>query len=217
MTRLLGCGLLLGCLGWAGAALSAEVGLVTGLTGSVNVQPGTEQSSQALQSYVKLQEGDRLTLAANTRLQLVLFASGQEEVWQGPAVLQLSSAGSQVLQSSQPAQVRTLPRIVVKQLAKTPAPDGQVKAGMVRLRSMPSGGTVESVEQHYAELRAEASPQDTNPELYLLASYLELQEYDKLETLLQQMDQGGTANSEVKLLTALYGRAVNSARNASQP
>jgi len=151
------------------------------------------------------------------RLQLVFFQSGEEQVWQGPGDLRVGAGGAEALSAGLQAQVRQLPRVLVKQLAKTPAPDGQVKAGMVRLRSMPAGGTLESVEKHYAQLRQQAAAQDRNPELYLLASYFELQEYTKVQGLLQKMGKAAPADQEVKLLQALYGRAINNAKNAASP
>jgi len=112
--------------------------------------------------------------------------------------------------------VKTLPAILVKQLSKTPSPDGNVKAGMIRMRSMPSGGTLESLERNYADLRKQADAGDRNPELYLLAGYFELHEYDKLDALLRDLGEKAPADQEIKALTALYKRAVNNARMAQK-
>ncbi|HEX5841279.1 MAG TPA: hypothetical protein VFY62_02240 [Pseudomonas sp.] len=198
-------------------SLAAEVGLVTALSGTVALQGAAQGESRALQAFSKLHEGDRLTLSEGARLQLVFFHGAQEQVWQGAGELQVAAAGAAPQPLGWQPQVRQLPQVLVKQLAKTPAPDGQVKAGMVRLRSMPSGGTLESVEKRYTQLRQQALGDDRNPELYLLASYFELQEYAKLQGLLQKMAKAAPADGEVKLLQALYGRAINSAKNAARP
>lgn len=200
-----------------GLALAVEVGLVTALSGSVGLDSQEQAAPKTLHAFSKLHAGDRLRLGATVRLQLVFFQSGAEQVWQGPGELQVGAQGAESLTAGLQAQVRQLPRVLVKQLAKTPAADGQVKAGMVRLRSMPSGGTLESVEEHYAQLRQQAAAQDRNPELYLLASYFELQEYAKLQGLLQKMGKAAPTDQEVKLLQALYGRAINNAKNAASP
>ena len=59
-----------------------------------------------------------------------------------------------------------------------------------------------------AELRGQADPADRNPELYLLASYFELREFDKVDALLQQLGDKSPNDPEVKVLVALYKRAV---------
>lgn len=197
------------------AALADEVALVTALSGAVRLQAATGQDT-ALQAFVKLQQGDRLRFNEQARVQLVLLHSGREEVWRGPGTLRVEREASTVLGGNMQPQVRQLPRLLVKQLAKTPAPDAQVRAGIVRLRGMPSGGTLASVEKNYADLRKQAGPADRNPELYLLASYFELQEYDKLKQLLTQLDEQTPGNAEVALLRSLYVRAMNNAKMAQE-
>lgn len=201
-------------LGLAQAALAVEVGMVTGLQGTAQQIPAAGQA-RALQAFAKIESGERLRLAAGGRLQLVLFHSGEEQVWSGPAELQLLPNGSQRL-SGAPPQVRQLPKVLVKQLARTPAADGQVRAGMVRLRNMPSGGTLESVEKNYDQLRRTAAMDDRNPELYLLAGYFELREFERLQQLLVELDDKYPGDREVDVLRALYTRAMNNAKVAAE-
>lgn len=197
----------------AGSVVGAEVGLVTAVAGQVRLL--AEKSAAApLNSFVKLRAGDRISMDDGARLQLVYFDGGRQETWQGAAALEVGGKASVASGGSGPQQVRTLPPILVKQLSKTPGPDGNVKAGMVRMRSMPSGGTLESVEKNYAELRQGSDAADRNPELYLLASYLELREFDKLDALLRQLGEQSPNDPEMKVLTALYSRAADNARAA---
>ena len=200
-----------------GLVLALDVGMVTGLSGTVALSGPQQAESRAVQAFSKLHEGDRLKLAEHASVQLVLFRSGEEQVWQGPGELQVRNGGISAQGTALQPQVRQLPKVLVKQLAKTPAPDAQVKAGMVRLRSMPSGGTLESVEKHYAQLRKASVATDRNPELYLLAGYFELREFDLLQQLLAQMEQKSPGDKEVALLRALYARAVNNAKMAAEP
>jgi hypothetical protein len=204
-------------LGLPGLALALEVGLVTGLSGTVQLTGAQQAQSQTLQAFSKLHEGDRLSLPQQAKVQLVFFRSGEEQVWQGPVALQVRNGGIIAEGTASPPQVRQLPKLLVKQLAKTPAPDAQLKAGMVRLRSMPSGGTLESLDKNYAQLRKTAVATDRNPELYLLAGYFELREFDLLQQLLTQMEQKSPGDKEVALLRALYARAVNDAKMAAEP
>jgi hypothetical protein len=198
-------------------AWGAEVGLVTAVSGKVSLQAEKEKAAAAaLKSFVKLRAGDRLTLEDGSRLQLVYFDGGRQETWQGAGQLEVGTAASAALKGGLKPAVKTLPAILVKQLSKTPSPDGNVKAGMIRMRSMPSGGTLESLEKNYADLRKQADAADRNPELYLLAGYFELREYDKLDALLRDLGEKSPADQEVKALTALYKRAVNNARMAQR-
>ena len=188
-------------------AIAAEVGLVTVAHGQIKLQE--EKSAAAdLKPFVKLRSGDRITLANGARLQMVYFEGGRQETWQGAGALEVGTGASTALKGGLQPEVKTLPPILVKQLSKTPGPDGNVKAGMIRMRSMPAGGTLESVEKNYAELRGQADPADRNPELYLLASYFELREFDKVDALLQQLGDKSPNDPEVKVLAALYKRAV---------
>ena len=67
----------------------------------------------------------------------------------------------------------------------------------------------EAAEKEYAQLRSQTEAGDRNPDLYLLASYLELREYDKLESFLKELNEKSPADSELASLTDLYTRAIN--------
>lgn len=196
------------------AAWGAEVGLVTSLTGRVLLQE--EKAASELKPFVKLRAGDRLTLEGAARLQVVYFDGGRQETWQGAGQLEVGTVASTAVKGGLQPEVKTLPAILVKQLSKTPSADGGVKAGMVRMRSMPTGGTLESLERNYAELRKQAEAADHNPELYLSAGYFELREYDKLDALLRDMGEKSPGDPEIKALASLYKRAISNARMADK-
>ncbi len=113
-------------------------------------------------------------------------------------------------------EIKTLPAILVKQLAKTPAQDGNVKTGMIRMRSMPPYDRLETVEKNYDEMRKQAVAGDLNPELYLLASYFELREFDKLEALLRQLNEKTSETQELAALNMLYARAIRDAKSTAK-
>ena len=205
--------------GWIGAALlllsagtwAVEVGLVTALSGTVKLQEEKSAVSE-LKPFIKVREGDRLTLQGNARLQLVFFDGGRQETWQGAGALEVGGVSSKAVIGGLQAEVRTLPAILVKQLSKTPAPDGSVKTGMIRMRSMPSVVKPEELEQNYAELRKQVEASDHNPELYLLASYFELREFDKLEGVLKQLREKSPGDAQIAMLNSLYSRAIKAAK-----
>ncbi len=196
-------------------AWGAEVGLVTAVSGNVKLQEEKAAASE-LKAFVKLRAGDRLTMEGASRLQMVYFEGGRQETWQGAGQLEVGSGASKAVKGGLQPEVRTLPAILVKQLSKTPSPDGNVKAGMVRLRSMPSGGTLESIERNYADMRKQADAADRNPELYLLSGYFELREFDRVERLLREMNEKTPNDPELRTLNSLYSRAINNAKTSSR-
>lgn len=197
------------------AASAVEVGLVTAVAGGVRLQEEKAAASE-LKPFIKLREGDRLTLQGNSRLQVVFFDGGRQETWQGAGALEVGTASSKAVSGGVKPEVRTLPAILVKQLSKTPSPDGSVKTGMIRMRSMSAVGTLESVEKNYADLRQQTGAADRSPELYLLASYLELREFGKLEGLLGQLREKNPGDAQIAALNALYLRAINNAKTADK-
>ena len=198
------------------AAVSAtEVGLVTAVSGNVKWQEAGAVASE-LKPFVKVREGDQVLMETASRLQVVYFESGRQETWQGAGTLEVGNDSSKVVKGGLQPEIRTLPAILVRQLAKTPSPDGSVKTGMVRMRSLVPIDRLESVEREYAEMRRQADASDRNPELYLLASYFELREFDKLEALLGRMNAKSPAATDLTALNVLYYRAISAARSAGK-
>ena len=191
--------------------LAVEVGLVTAVSGNVKWQEQKSAASE-LKPFVKVRDGDQLTMDGAARLQLVYFESGRQETWQGSGVLEVGTSSSKTVKGNQQPEVKVLPAILVKQLAKTPASDGNVKTGMIRLRSM--APPIESVERDYAEMRKQADSTDRNPELFLLASYFERGEYAKLEALLGKMNEEKPGDPDILALNGLYSNAVSAAKAA---
>ncbi|MFZ4536248.1 hypothetical protein [Propionivibrio sp.] len=192
-------------------ATAAEVGLVTAVSGNVKWQEEKAAASE-LKPFVKVREGDRLMMEGTSRLQVVYFEGGRQETWQGPVALEVGNGSSKTVKGSLQPEVRTLPAILVKQLSKTPSADGNVKTGMIRVRSIPPYDRLETVEKEYAEMRKQADASDRNPELYLLASYLELREFDKIETLLKQLNEKTPGDPDLASLNMLYTLAIREAK-----
>ena len=187
---------------------AAEAGLVTAISGNIQLKDD-KSSISTLKAFTKVREGDRIMMEGVSRLQVVYFDSGLQETWLGSGELGIGNVSSKSIKGKLQSETKTLPAILVKQLTKTPSADGNVKAGMVRLRSIPSREKTEAVENEYAQLRSQAEASDRNPELYLLASYLELREFDKLENLLKQLNEKSPNDAELASLTDLYTRAIN--------
>lgn len=191
-------------------SMAVEVGLVTAVSAGVKLATETSPAGE-LKAFIKLREGDRLTLPGSARLQIVFFDGGRQETWQGAGALEVGAASSKAVKGGLQAEVKTLPAILVKQLSKTPSPDGTVKTGMIRMRSISSGGSLETVEKNYADLRAQAVASDHSPELYLLACYFELREFDKLKAVLKTLREKSPGDALPVALDSLYSKAIDGA------
>lgn len=194
----------------------AENALVTSLNGAAVFSAGTATGT-TLRPFVKLRDGDRLTLKENTRMQIVFFGSGRHETWQGAGLLDVGSAESTPVSGNLKVEVKTLPAILVRQLSKTPAVEDVSRTAMVRLRSLPTGGAIDAIEKAYADFRQQASPGDRSPELYLLASYFELREFGKVTDKLGELEAQNPNDAEIAKLKVLYAAAIARANVATKP
>lgn len=206
--------ILLVLLAYAGTALAGDAALVMSLEGKVG--RSARDGLQPVEAFVKLKQGDRLVLEKDARLQLVYFESGRQETWGGGGRIEVATAESKAAAGLEPSQVRQLPAVMVKQLARTPALDSQGRAGALRLRSMPTPSGIAKIEETYRKLRAEADKDDLGPEMYLLSGMFEMRELERIENILAdlQREQGG--NPQTAALASLYTRALRDARAAAK-
>jgi len=194
-----------------GQAWATEVALVTSVQGKVTRL--AEVTPVPVEAFVKLKAGDRLKLEANSRLQVVYFESGRQETWSGPGSLETS------LREGKPsglpaAEVKSLPLVMAKQLARTPALDSQGRGGVTRLRSVPSPDALTKLEDTYYQLRSRTGRDDLGPEMYLLSGLYEIRELDRVERVLGDLQQDGPKTQETALLISLYRKAVKNARES---
>ena len=205
---------------WIGTALlsllvtnvsAAETGLVTAISGTIKLKD-EKSAVSVLKAFTKLREGDLVMMDGVSRLQVVYFDGGLQETWLGTGEIGIGSTSSKKIKGSPQLETKTLPAILVKQLTKTPSAEGNVKAGMVRLRSIPSSEKTRDAENQYEQLRGQTDPGDRSPELYLLASYLELREFDKLDNFLKQLNEKSPNDAELATLTELYAKAASEAK-----
>ena len=194
-----------------GSAWAAEVALV------MSVQGGVVRLADAAQvpveAFVKLKEGDRLSLEKDSRLQVVYFENGRRETWTGPGRLEMT------LREGKPGglpdpEVKQLPLVMARQLARTPTLDSQGRGGVTRLRSVPGQDVVSKLQSTYQDLRSRAEPDDLGPEMFLLSGLFELRELDEVEKLLGDLQQVQAKTPEAALLIALYRKAVKNARDS---
>lgn len=194
-----------------GQVWAAEVALVMSVQGKVSRQ--ATPAPLPVETFVKLNDGDRLSLAQGSKLQLVYFESGRQETWSGPGRLEMA-VGEGKASGLAAAEVKSLPLVMARQLARTPALDSQGRGGVTRLRAMPSHDAIAKLEDTYKDLKARAGSDELGPEMYLLSGLYEMRELDRVEKLLGDLQQGWPNNPEAALLISLYRKAVKNARES---
>lgn len=184
--------------------------LITTIQGSVDLV--TPQGKQPLQAFTKLKRGDLLALS-RARVQLIYFENGRQEIWTGGGRLEVLGRESRTFGLANP-EVKMLPVSMVKQIARTPAPDSQGRGGVVRTRAIASPEAIAKLENSYRQLRMEAVRGDLNPELYLLSGLFEMREIERVEQMLRDLQQSRPGDAEVGLVVALYQKAIRNARES---
>jgi hypothetical protein len=169
-------------LSLAGAA-SAQVAMLTQVAGDVKVS--AKEGARAAVPFLKVSEGDTLTLAANARVQMVYLVSGRQEIWKGAGPV---GVGAQEGKSaSLKAETSQVPAIILKQLAKTPAVGQHGKTGMVMLRSLDDLAASDQLDEDYKTFRAAAPAGDVTPEVFLLSALLDMGDLEKTKKVLEDL------------------------------
>ena len=166
----------------AGAA-SAQVAMLTQVSGNVRVS-GKDGGREAV-AFLKVNDGDTLTLAASARVQMVYLPSGRQEVWTGAGPVQVGTR--QGASRSLVAQTSQVPALVLRQLEKTPAVGQHGRVGMVMLRSLDNLEQLDALQKDYKDFRAKTAADDTTPEVFFLTGLLELGGYDDAKKFLDEL------------------------------
>lgn len=191
--------------GMSASHAANDVALVTAVQGKVSRTSSSGPSE--LEAFVKLKRGDLLQLEKGSTLRLVYFESGRQESWNGDGKLEIVATESKGIGLTNP-EVKVLPTILVKQIAKTPSLDSQGRAGVMRLRSIPTTKAIAQLEQEYAQMRKISDPGDMNPEIFLLSGLFEMRALDRVEAVLGELQESRKNEMEARVLVSLYRKAL---------
>lgn len=161
----------------------AEVAMLTQVSGEVAVSG--KQGNRVAVPFLKLNTGEKLNLGKDSRVQMVYFGNGRQEVWKGAGDIEVGSLEGR--SASLKPETKQLPPLVINQLAKTPAAGQQGRTGMVMLRSLGDPDAGDHLDKQYAELRKNSASDDTTPEVFLLSGLLDLKEYARARKLLGEL------------------------------
>lgn len=171
-------------------AQSVDVALITQLGGTATLDVGGVQ--RPAQALLKLVQNDRLVLAAGATAQLVYFENARQETWSGP--VNIVVAREQGRGDGTAPQVRQLPKLVAKQLARTPGGAIQGRPGAVVVRSLAKPPEVmrpEEAEAYFRRLKAEMPADDLTPEVFLLGAMLSAGEDERARQVLDELRERG--------------------------
>jgi len=212
MTKKLGIWIILAWVSGAVPAMAAaEAALITSLNGKV-VRIGADAPVEA---FVKLKSGDNLTLEKDAQIQITYFENGRQESWRGTGKLAIGTQESQGT-GLPAAQVKQLPLAIVKQIARTPSLDSQGRAGVMRLRAIPTPDAIAKIDETYRQMRSETAKNDLNPEIYLLSGMLEMRELDRVDQVLTDLREAHPGSMEAKVLVALYQKTLKNLRESGK-
>jgi hypothetical protein len=192
---------------------SAQVAMLTQVTGDVRVS-GREVARPAV-PFLKVNEGDKLVLAANARVQIVYLATGRQEIWKGAGPVEIGAQDGR--SASLKADSSQVSPIILRQLAKTPAVGQHGKTGMVMLRSLDDLGSNEHVDEDYAKFRASAAPDDTTPEVFLLSALLDMGELDRARKVLDDLTVKQRTQPAYTAVVEHFSRLIAEAAAAKKP
>ena len=192
---------------------SAQVAMLTQVAGDVRAS-GKDGARPAV-PFMKVNEGDRLTLAADARVQMVYLAQGRQEIWKGAGAVDIGAQEGR--SASLKAEVSQISPIILKQLAKTPAAGQHAKTGMVMLRSLDDLAALDRLDQDYATFRAAAPPGDTTPEVFMLSALLDAGEINRARKLIEDLKAKQPEQPGYAPVVEHFSRLVAEAAAAKRP
>lgn len=193
----------------------AETVLVTMVRDNVTME-GTGTPKVALEPFVRLNEGDRLTLPAKGQVSMVFVGKGRQETWLGSGVVQIGEGEGKVVSGKPEVQVKQIPPEVARQMNRTPSVAADGRVGMMRLRGIRSPDAVARLDGEYRDLRTKAAADDITPEIYLLAGLFDLRQYDRVDQELKRITQAFAQDPAMPGLLQLYTRALAGAKQPGQ-
>jgi len=188
----------------------AQVAMLTQVTGEVRLSG--KDGARAAVPFLKVNDGDKLTLGGNARVQMVYLNTGRQEIWKGRGQVDVGSADGR--SPSLTPDASQLPALVLKQLAKTPAAGQQGKTGMVMVRSLDDLDAQDRLADEYKTFRAAAAADDTTPEVVLLTGLLELGAYEDARKVVDDLKTRQAAQPALAAVVAHFGPMIPSASTA---
>lgn len=192
---------------WA-SAQGADVGLVNLVVGDVTFAP-LSGSPGKVQAFMRLRDGDRVTVPAGGQVRIVFFDGARQERWSGPASFRAAKAQSEPI-SGKPTDVQVLPASVPQRISRVPELMQNAKLGGIQVRGLTGRQQASIVQQEsvresritYDRMRAEMPADDITPELFLYSALEEYLLYEDMKVVVEEMMRRQPGNEDVRSLAA---------------
>jgi hypothetical protein len=199
-------------LSMAGAAPAQEdAGLVNQVRGNVTYADAGG-ASRPVQAFMKIRDGDRVTVAPNASVRIVYFRGRREEAWSGPAAFRVSADHGEASRGK--AEVHVLPSAVPLKLARLPELVQAARLGGVTVRGIAIRPMLDAKQQaeltqaqgNYDVLRTQVARDDITPELYMIATLQELGLFEDMAPLAAEIAKRRPLPPEVEDLLRWIAR-----------
>jgi hypothetical protein len=187
-------------------AQAADVGLVNMVSADVTYTPASGIPGK-VQAFMKLRDGDRVSIPAGGQVRVVFFEGSREERWAGPASFRAGKVAAEPI-SGKAAQVTTLPVGASQRIAQVPQLVQIAKLGGIQVRGMTRTQKA-SIDQQsslaearaaYEAMRKDLPADDITPELYLYAALNEYLLYEEMKSVVEEMLRKQPDSDQVKTL-----------------
>jgi len=187
----------------------ADVALVSLLSGDANyiARSGMHGS---VSPFMKVRDGDRISLAAGAQVRIVFFDSSRQELWSGPASFIAAKAAAELISGKAP-EITHIPAEVTRRMARIPELVRLAKLGGTQVRGLAKPGKQKEADQQtalaqarsaYERMRHEVPAYDIAPELYLYAALYDFRQYGEMKQVVAEMLRKQPDSQEAKALDA---------------
>jgi hypothetical protein len=178
----------------AATAQESDAGLVNQVAGAVSYT-GAEGAARPVQAFMKVREGDRISLPAGASVRVLFFRGSRQEAWKGPASFRVGRVQGEA--GTGTAEVSVLPSAVPMKMARLPELIQSARLGGVTVRGRPPRPSLTAEEQaelvqargNYGVLRAQAGSDDNTPELYMISTLQELGLFEEMSPMLDELSR----------------------------
>jgi len=190
-------------------AQGADVGLVNLVAGDVTFAP-LSGSPGKVQAFMRLRDGDRVTVPSGGQIRVVFFDGARQERWSGPASFRAGKTQSEPI-TGKPTDVQVLPASVPQRISRVPELMQNAKLGGIQVRggltrqqeqSLKQQESIREAKVTYEKMRVEMPADDITPELFYYAALEEFLLFPEMKVVVDEMVRKQPGNADVRALAA---------------
>jgi hypothetical protein len=186
-----------------------DVALVNLLSGEATYVARSGMSGK-VEPFMKVRDGDRITVAAGGQVRIAFFESSRQELWSGPARFTAAKAAAELIAGKAP-EITHLPAGVTQRMARIPELVKFAKLGGTQVRGLSKRQKQTATDAQtalvqarsaYEAMRQQMPADDIAPELYLYAVLYEFSRYDEMKVVVAEMRRKQPDNQDAQALDA---------------